>query len=91
MFPHRNIRKYTCTSTDGKTYNQFDHILTDRRWNVSILDVRSFRGGECVTGGCKREGKLAVRKQVAQEFDVEIFNLRNLSELKVRKQYQIKI
>jgi len=29
--------------------------------------------------------RLAVSKQVAQEFDVERFNLRKLSELEVRK------
>jgi len=33
----------------------------------------------------------AVSKQAAQKFDVEIFNLRNLSQLEFRKQYQIKI
>jgi hypothetical protein len=35
--------------------------------------------------------RLAVRKQAAQEFDVEIYNLRKISEMEVRKQYQIKI
>jgi hypothetical protein len=35
--------------------------------------------------------KLAVIKQAAQKFDVEIFNVRKLNELEVRKQYQIKI
>jgi exonuclease III len=30
MFPHRNIHKYTCTSPDGETHNQTDHILVDR-------------------------------------------------------------
>jgi len=34
---------------------------------------------------------LAVSKQAAQKFDVERFNLRNLSDLEVRKEYQIKI
>ena len=35
--------------------------------------------------------RLAVSKQAAQQFDVERFNLRKLSKLEVRKQYQIKI
>jgi len=39
MFLHRNIHKYTCTSPDGKTHNQINHILIDRRWHSSILDV----------------------------------------------------
>jgi len=43
MFPHRNFHKYTWNSTDGKTHNQTDHILIDRRRHSSILDVRRFR------------------------------------------------
>jgi hypothetical protein len=39
----------------------------------------------------KGRERLAVSKQAAQKFDVEGFNLRKLSELEVRKQYQIKI
>jgi len=49
MFSHRNIHEYTCTSPDGKTHNQTDHILRDRRWHSSVLDVRSFRGADSDT------------------------------------------
>jgi len=94
MFPHRIIKKYTCTKPDGKTQNQIDHIFIDR-WHSSVLDVRSFRGADCDTnhslGVGKVTGRLAVSKQAAQTLDVERLNLRKLSELEVRKKYQIKI
>jgi hypothetical protein len=39
MFSHQNIHKCNWTSPDGKTHNQIDHILIDRRWHSSILNV----------------------------------------------------
>ena len=47
MFPHRNIHKDTWTFPDGNTHNQIDHVLTERRRQSSILDMRSFRGPDC--------------------------------------------
>jgi len=87
--------KYTWTSPDGKTQNQIDHILTDRRRHSSVLDVQSFRGADCNTDHylvvAEVRERLAGSKQAAQRFDGTRFNLRKLNELEVRKEYQIEI
>jgi len=95
MFLHRNIHKYTRTSPDGKTHNQIEHVLIDRRWHSSILDVRGFRGADSDTDnylliGMVRD-RLAVGKQAAQRFDRQRFNLRKLNESEAREKYQIEI
>jgi len=95
MFPHRNIHKYTCTSPDGKTHNQIDNFLIDRRWQSSVLDVRNFGGANCDTDhylviAMFRE-KLAVGKETAKTFDRQRYNLRTLNEPEVREQYQNEI
>ena len=49
MFPHLKIHQYSRTSPSGKTRNQTDHILIERRWHSCILDVRSCREVKCDT------------------------------------------
>jgi hypothetical protein len=95
MFPHRSIHKYTWTSPDGKTHNKIDHILIDRRWHSSILDVRSFRGAYCDSDHylvvSKVRERLAVSKRMVKKMDMERFNLKQLNEEEVKEQYQITI
>jgi len=95
MFLYSNIHKYAWTSPDGKTHNQNDHVLIERRWHLSILDVRSFRGADGDTDHflvvAEIRERLAVSKQSVQKFDRERFNLSKLNELVVSKQYQIEI
>jgi exonuclease III len=84
MFPHRSIHKYTWTSPEGKTHNQIDHILIDRRRHSSILDVRSFRGADCDSDHnlvvAEVRERLAVSKRMVKKMDMERFNLKHLNE-----------
>jgi len=93
MFLHRNFHKYSWNSPVGKTHHQIDHILIDRRWHSSILDVRSGSKAHFHTDHylmvAKVGERLAVSKQSTQKFDWKKFNHRKLNELGVRKQYHI--
>jgi len=75
--------------------HQIDHVLIDRRWHSSVLDVRSFRGAECDIDQylviAKVRERIAVGKQAARRSDRQRFNLRKLNKPEVREQYQIKI
>ena len=71
MFTHHNIHRYTWASHDGKTHNQIDNILIDRKLYSSILDVQSFRGDDCDTDlyleVAKVRETLAISKQAEQK------------------------
>jgi hypothetical protein len=47
MFPYHKIHKYTWTSPDGKTQNQINHVLIDKRQHSNIIEARSFTAADC--------------------------------------------
>lgn len=49
MFPHWKIFKWNLDFSDEKTHSEIDHIVVDRIWHSSILDVGFFRRANCDT------------------------------------------
>jgi hypothetical protein len=53
--PHLKISQpkvrcfHIATSPDGKTHNQIDHFLVDRRRHSSVFDVSLSRAADCDT------------------------------------------
>jgi hypothetical protein len=70
-----------------------DHILTDKRRHSNILDVQSFRGDACDTDHylVLAVRGLSISKRPAQEFNVEIFNLKISNDMEVKEEYHVKI
>jgi hypothetical protein len=95
MFPLRNIHEYTWTSPDGNSHNQIDHILVDRRRHSNVLDVRSFRVGDCDTANylvvAKVRERLAVNKQRSHSLHTERFNHKKLNDVEGKEQFRVKV
>ena len=61
LFKQPNRRLYTRTSPDGKSRNQIDYIICQRRWKSSVLSVKTRPGADCGTDHELLEAKLSVR------------------------------
>jgi hypothetical protein len=72
-------------SPDGKTHNQIDHILVDRRRHSILLVVRPVRATDCDTEHylvvAKVRERLAVNKQGSHRFHVERFSLKKVTKV----------
>ena len=42
--PHTDIHNSIWRSPDGVTFNQIDHLLTERTHKSNLMDVRSYQG-----------------------------------------------
>ena len=46
LFPHRDIHKLTWYSPNNRDRNQIDHLLINRTWRRSLMDVKVRRGAD---------------------------------------------
>jgi hypothetical protein len=84
MLPLRNVHKFNWTSSNERTHKQIDHILIDKRWHSSIIEVRSFGGDEYDTDHylvvSKHRERLGVIKKAGKNLIQDIISGSKMSE-----------
>ncbi|XP_065582026.1 uncharacterized protein LOC136041328 [Artemia franciscana] len=65
MFAHKTIHKYSWNSPDGRTHNQIDHLLINRKWKSSLQDVRAFRGADLASNHALMIARISLKLKAA--------------------------
>jgi hypothetical protein len=90
MFPHCNIHKLSWIASDGRTHNQIDHILIDRKQRSTTPDAWLLRGADYDTDRYLAEAfreRLAVSKQTTHKFQMARFNPKKWNEVEHKAHY----
>lgn len=92
-FQHRDVHKYTWTSPDGKTRNQIDHLIINRKWRRSLQDVKTKRGADVGSDHQLVIGKLCLklRKEKASKVRDRLYDTGKLKDQDTRAEFQLEI
>lgn len=91
-FPHKRIHKGTWKSLDGRTVNQINHMLVDKRYASHIIDVKTKRGANVDSDHflvtAKVKTKIAHRGKKPEEPKTKIWNNERLKEKETRGRFE---
>jgi hypothetical protein len=81
-------------SPHGKTHNQIDHILVDRRRHSNILDVRSYRAADCDTDQYLVVAEVRERLAMNEEINTDFIWRGSISRswrVEGKEQYRVEV
>ena len=94
FFQHKIIHKYSWNSPDGRTHNQIDHILINKKWKSSLQDVRAYRGADVATDRALMIAKLALKLKATQKTQTKespAYDSDKLSNTKVQHEFTMQL